>query len=336
MSNIIAISMGDAAGISPEIILKSFLSPEMYQVPAVVVGCYKTLELACEHNNLEDLKLHVVNEPEESVFTKHRINVIDVTLANPEELKFGEVQAQCGDAAYRCIKKVTELSAEGKIKSLATAPLNKEALHAAGHIYPGHTELLAELTETEDVSMLLYSPKLKVIHVTTHISLRNFLDTLSKERVERVIKMADDFLRMAGYENPKIAVAGVNPHAGENGLFGTEEIDVLIPVIDKCGTLGINIHGPVAPDTVFLRAYNGEFDCVVAMYHDQGHIPLKLIGFYDGINISAGLPFIRSSVDHGTAFDIAWQGIAKEESMIEAVLLAAELAQKQEDAHVLC
>ena len=329
MLNIIAVTMGDAAGISPEIILKAFLNHEMKDVPAVVIGCHQTLLKAQQYHELLSLDFKVIEDPQDAKFKAGRINIIDIPLENPDELKFGEVQAQCGNAAYQCIKKIVQLSVEGKITSLATAPLNKESLHAAGHIYPGHTELLAELTNTEDYSMLLYSPNLKVIHVSTHISLRTFLDTLNKKRVERVINIANDFLQMAGYEKPNIAVAGVNPHAGENGLFGIEEIEILDPVIKKCQAEGIKVDGPIAPDTVFLRAFNGEFDLVVAMYHDQGHIPLKLIGFYDGINISAGLPFIRTSVDHGTAFDIAWKGVAKEESLVKAILLASELSTKQ-------
>lgn len=333
--NTIAVTMGDAAGISPEIILKAFLKTELKSVPAIVIGCVQTLLKAKHFNDLDDVQIVKIEDPREAEFAFGRINVIDVPLADPQDLKFGEVQAQCGDTAFRCIQKMVELAKEGKVKSLATAPLNKEALHAAGHIYPGHTELLAELTEAEDVSMLLYSHKLKVIHVSTHISLRTFLNTLNQDRVEKVIRIAHDFMNMAGYENPHIAVAGVNPHAGENGLFGTEEMEILNPAIQNCRAEGIQLSGPEPPDTVFLRAFDGKFDLVVAMYHDQGHIPLKLIGFYDGINISAGLPFIRTSVDHGTAFDIAWKGIAKEESMVEAILLASELSAKQEKAYVI-
>ena len=214
----------------------------------------------------------------------------------------------------------------GQVHAIATAPLNKEALHSAGHIYPGHTELLAKLTHSRDYAMVLYTDKLKVIHVSTHIALRKFLDTLSHERVETVIQMADTFLRRVGYDNPRIAVAGVNPHAGENGLFGDEEIKIVGPSVEKMKAKGINVTGPCPPDTVFLQTYEGMYDMVVAMYHDQGHIPLKLMGFYDGVNITAGLPFIRTSADHGTAFDIAWTGKAKSESMAISIQLAVQLA----------
>ncbi|EGR8108156.1 4-hydroxythreonine-4-phosphate dehydrogenase PdxA [Salmonella enterica] len=209
---------------------------------------------------------------------------------------------------------------------IATAPLNKEALHLAGHNYPGHTELLATLTHSRDYAMVLYTDKLKVIHVSTHIALRKFLDTLSTARVETVIGIADTFLKRVGYVKPRIAVAGVNPHAGENGLFGDEETRILTPAITDARAKGMDVYGPCPPDTVFLQAYEGQYDMVVAMYHDQGHIPLKLLGFYDGVNITAGLPFIRTSANHGTAFDIAWTGKAKSESMAVSIKLAMQLA----------
>jgi 4-hydroxythreonine-4-phosphate dehydrogenase len=214
----------------------------------------------------------------------------------------------------------------GEVQAIATAPLNKEALHSAGHLYPGHTELLAKLTDTKDYGMVLFTDRLKVIHVTTHIALRKFLDTLNRDRVETVITMADTFLKRVGFENPRIAVAGVNPHAGENGLFGDEEITLVGPAVEAMKAKGLTVTGPCPPDTVFLQCYEGQYDIVVAMYHDQGHIPLKLLGFYDGVNITAGLPFIRTSADHGTAFDIAWTGKAKSESMAISIQLAMQLA----------
>ena len=211
---------------------------------------------------------------------------------------------------------------------IATAPLNKEALHLAGHAYPGHTELLAHLTQTTDYAMVLYTEKLKVIHITTHISLRQFLDTLNQPRIETVIGVADRFLRRVGYPRPRIAVAGVNPHAGENGLFGDEEIRIVAPAVAAMRAKGVEVTGPCPPDTVFMQCHEGMYDMVVAMYHDQGHIPLKLLGFYDGVNITAGLPFIRTSADHGTAFDIAWTGKAKSESMATSIELAMQIAQE--------
>jgi 4-hydroxythreonine-4-phosphate dehydrogenase len=214
----------------------------------------------------------------------------------------------------------------GDVQGIATAPLNKEALHLAGHLYPGHTELLAKLTGSRDFAMVLYTDKLKVIHVSTHIALRKFLDTLSQQRIETVIGIADTFLKRVGFSTPRIAVAGVNPHAGEHGLFGDEEEKIVGPAIEAMKAKHVNVFGPCPPDTVFLQAYEGQYDMVVAMYHDQGHIPLKLLGFYDGVNITAGLPFIRTSADHGTAFDIAWTGKAKSDSMAISIQLAMHLA----------
>ncbi len=251
--------------------------------------------------------------------------MIDEPLEDPAALAPGKVQAQAGDLAYRCVKRATEMAMAGEVQAIATAPLNKEALHLAGHMYPGHTELLAKLTNSKDYAMVLYTDKLKVIHVSTHIALRKFLDTLNGERIKTVVNIADAFLKRVGFEKPRIAVAGVNRTPG-NGLFGDEEIKIVSPAIAEIKQQGIDVYGPCPPDTVFLQAYEGQYDMVVAMYHDQGHIPLKLLGFYDGVNITAGLPFIRTSADHGTAFDIAWTGKAKSESMAISIQLAMQLA----------
>jgi len=256
------------------------------------------------------------------------INVLDEPLAEPDALQPGVVQAAAGDLAYRCVKRATELAMAGEVKAIATAPLNKEALHLAGHLYPGHTELLAHLTNSKDYAMVLYTDKLKVIHITTHIALRKFLDTLNQDRVKTVIGIADSFLKRVGFEHPRIAVAGVNPHAGENGLFGDEEIKIVGPAVAAMKAQGLNVTGPCPPDTVFMQCHEGMYDMVVAMYHDQGHIPLKLLGFYDGVNITAGLPFIRTSADHGTAFDIAWTGKAKSESMTVSIQLAMQITRE--------
>jgi len=318
--------MGDPAGISPEIIIKSLSLGDLNGAPAVVVGCASTLRRIMDMKITPQAELRVITRTEDACFAPGIINVIDEPLADPAALQPGVVQKEAGDLAWRCIRRATELALAGDVQAIATAPLNKEALHAAGHIYPGHTELLAHLTRTKDYAMVLYTDKLKVIHVTTHIALRKFLDTLSHTRIETVIGMADTFLRRVGFEKPRIAVAGVNPHAGENGLFGDEEITTVTPAIKAMKEKGINVYGPCPPDTVFLQCQEGQYDIVVAMYHDQGHIPLKLLGFYDGVNITAGLPFIRTSADHGTAFDIAWTGKAKSESMAISIKLAMQLA----------
>ncbi len=326
MSKIIAVTMGDPAGIGPEIIIKSLVAGALSGAPAVVVGCVQTLRRIQVLNVVPHVELNVIDRPADARFAPGIINVIDEPLDNPQALQPGKVQAQSGDLAFRCVKRATELAMAGEVYAIATAPLNKEALHSAGHLYPGHTELLAKLTNSRDYAMVLYTDKLKVIHVSTHIALRKFLDTLSRERVETVIAMADTFLKRVGFTHPRIAVAGVNPHAGENGLFGDEEINIVMPSVEAMRAKGIDVYGPCPPDTVYLQAYEGQYDMVVAMYHDQGHIPLKLLGFYDGVNITAGLPFIRTSADHGTAFDIAWTGKAKSESMTISIKLAMQLA----------
>jgi len=326
VSKIIAVTMGDPAGIGPEIIIKSLAAGELSGAPAVVVGCANTLRRILSMGITSQAELRVLSSVADAHFAPGIINVIDEPLANPQALKPGVVQVEAGDLAYRCVKKATELAMAGEVQAVATAPLNKEALHSAGHLYPGHTELLAKLTNSKDYAMVLYTDRLKVIHVTTHIALRTFLDTLNRQRVETVAAMADTFLRRVGYDNPRIAVAGVNPHAGEHGLFGDEEINIVGPAVAEMKARGLNVFGPCPPDTVFLQCYEGQYDIVVAMYHDQGHIPLKLLGFYDGVNITAGLPFIRTSADHGTAFDIAWTGKAKSESMAISIQLAMQLA----------
>ncbi|WP_343553227.1 D-threonate 4-phosphate dehydrogenase [Pantoea sp.] len=326
MNKIIAITMGDPAGIGPEIIIKSLAEGELAGVPAVVVGCANTLRRVMALNVTPQAELRVLDQVKDAHFAPGIINVIDEPLADADALKPGVVQKEAGDLAWRCVKRATELAMAGDVQAIATAPLNKEALHSAGHIYPGHTELLAQLTNTKNYAMVLFTDKLKVIHVTTHIALRKFLDTLNGDRIQTVIGMADSFLRRVGFDNPRIAVAGVNPHAGENGLFGDEEIKIVAPAIKVMKEQGIDVYGPCPPDTVFLQCQEGQYDMVVAMYHDQGHIPLKLLGFYDGVNITAGLPFIRTSADHGTAFDIAWTGKANSASMAISIKLAMQLA----------
>ena len=322
----IAITMGDPAGIGPEIILKSLATGDLSGCRAVVVGCLQTLRRIQALGITPPVELRSISEVAEALYAPGVVNVIDVPLADPEALKPGLVQAAEGDLAYRCIAKATALAMAGDVQGIATAPLNKEALHLAGHLYPGHTELLAKLTGSRDFAMVLYTDKLKVIHVSTHIALRKFLDTLSQQRIETVIGIADTFLKRVGFSTPRIAVAGVNPHAGEHGLFGDEEEKIVGPAIEAMKAKHVNVFGPCPPDTVFLQAYEGQYDMVVAMYHDQGHIPLKLLGFYDGVNITAGLPFIRTSADHGTAFDIAWTGKAKSDSMAISIQLAMHLA----------
>ena len=241
------------------------------------------------------------------------------------------MNAQAGDAAFQFLAKAIEFAKEKKIHSICTAPLNKEALHLGGHMYPGHTEILAKLTDTEDFSMMLTTPNLRVIHLTTHIGLIDAINSITPERTYTVVKLAYDTLKNAGFENPRVAVCGINPHAGENGLFGYgEEEEKLEPGIKKAQAEGINVIGPLPADTLFFRAGRGDFDIVVACYHDQGHAPIKVMGIEDGVNITVGLKggIIRTSVDHGTAFDIAGKSLAGDKSMIAAINSAIELAPK--------
>ena len=280
------------------------------------------------HNmlNIKSFQLNRIHYVQECSFNNEVLNILDLQLVNMNELHPGKVHSTSGHAAFESIRKAVELAKNKYIDTIVTAPLNKEALHLAGHKYPGHTEILASLTDTEDYAMLLYDKKLSVIHVSTHVSLLEAISGLRRVRIEKVIELANEAMKRLCCDRPRIAVAGINPHAGENGLFGNEEIKEIIPAIANMEGKGINVEGPFSPDTVFLQAVNGKYDIVVAMYHDQGHIPLKLIGFNSGVNVTVGLPFIRTSVDHGTAFDIAWQGLASEDSLVGAIKLSIKLA----------
>lgn len=321
--------MGDAAGIGPEIIMKALNDPAIYGIcKPVVIGDAKILKRADEMVNAH-LQVRSVQTVSEAHFQHGAVDCLDLDLL-PADLPVGKVSARAGDAAFRFLAKAVELAKAGEIDAICTAPLNKEALHKGGHLYPGHTEILADLTGTKDVSMMLSAPKLKVIHVTTHVGLLDAVKMINPERVYKVIRMAHETLQKAGYLEPKIAVCGINPHAGENGLFGYgEEEEKIVPAVERAQSEGINAVGPLPADTLFFRATRGDFDIVVAMYHDQGHGPVKVLGLEAGVNITVGLPIIRTSVDHGTAFDIAGKGIADELSLKEAIRQAVELAPKR-------
>jgi 4-phospho-D-threonate 3-dehydrogenase / 4-phospho-D-erythronate 3-dehydrogenase len=327
---IVGITMGDAAGIGPEIIVKALKVPEVYEISRpVAIGDARRLRKA---GRIVDSPLGVraIREPEEAAFKIGEIDCVDVPCI-PDDLPFGKLSAVAGDGAFRFIQRAVELAIPGRIDAICTAPLNKEALHAGGHIYPGHTELLAKLSNTAEVSMMLSTAKMRVIHVTTHIGLLDAIEKINPGLVERTIRRGNDALVRAGLERPHIAVCGINPHAGEHGLFGHREEETKIePAIEACRrAAGIEVEGPLPADTVFFRAGRGDFDLVVAMYHDQGHGPVKVLGLEAGVNITVGLPFVRTSVDHGTAFDIAGKGIADERSLIEAIRQAVALAPKR-------
>ncbi|MEW9677438.1 4-hydroxythreonine-4-phosphate dehydrogenase PdxA [Lentibacillus sp. L22] len=324
---IIGITMGDAAGVGPEIIVKSLQNETIYkQSHPIVIGDAKMLERAANVLN-ENIVINKIDGHADLTNTNFgEIACYDLDLL-PADLPFGQVSAKAGDAAFQYLKTAIELANEGKIDAICTAPLNKEALHKGGHNYPGHTEILAELTGTKEFSMMLSSPKLKVIHVTTHIGLLDAIHSIKPERVYNVIRLAHETLSKSGINQPKIGICGINPHAGENGLFGYgEEEEKIIPAVEKAKTEGITVEGPLPADTLFFRAQRGDFDIVVAMYHDQGHGPIKVLGLEAGVNITVGLPIIRTSVDHGTAFDIAGKGIVDERSMLEALRQSIELA----------
>lgn len=320
--------MGDAAGIGPEIIVKSLMDKDIYdQCQPVVIGDAKILERVKPIVNA-DVQINVINNVSEAKNEFGIIDVIDLDLL-PVDLPFGQVSGEAGNAAYQYIAKAVALAKEKEINAICTAPLNKEAMHKGGHLYPGHTEILAKLTDTEDFSMMLTAPNLKVIHLTTHVGLIKAIEMINPERTYKVIKLAHETLSRAGIKNPSVAVCGINPHAGENGLFGNgEEEEKLIPGIEKAKAEGINASGPHPADTLFFRAARGDFDIVVACYHDQGHAPIKVMGIEDGVNITVGLKggVIRTSVDHGTAFDIAGKNIADSRSMKAAIKSAIELA----------
>jgi 4-hydroxythreonine-4-phosphate dehydrogenase len=329
---VVGITMGDAAGIGPEVTMKALADSEMYSIcRPLVIGDTAILERA---NRVVGTSLHVhtIQHAREAQFQLGTVDCIDLHLL-PADLPFGQISAAAGDAAFRYVERAIQLASAGEIDAICTAPLNKEALHKGGHMYPGHTEILAELTGTQDFAMMLTAKNLRVIHVTTHIGLIDAVEKITPERVYRVIKLADSTLRKAGFPNPTIAVCGINPHAGEHGLFGRgEDEEKVLPGVERAQADGINAQGPLPADTVFFRAGRGDFDAVVAMYHDQGHTPVKVLGLESGVNITVGLPIIRTSVDHGTAFDIAGKGIADADSMKEAIRQAAMLAPKREPA----
>ena len=325
---IVAITMGDPAGVGPEVIAKSFAHPDIgAHVRALVVGNRRRIEKAARIAGVA-LEVRSIENPADARWETGVLACIDAATV-PEDLAFGKLSPVGGEAAFQCIRRAVDLAARGEVAAICTAPLNKEALHAAGHKYPGHTELLAQLTGTPEVSMMLIAENLRVIHVTTHIGLMDAVRKIEDGLVERTIARAHDLLTRIGIANPRIAVCGINPHAGEGGLFGQgEEASKIDPAIARCRAKGWDVQGPLPADTLFFRARRGDFDMVVAMYHDQGHGPVKVLGLEAGVNVTVGLPFVRTSVDHGTAFDIAGTGVADERSLLEALRQAALLSPK--------
>ena len=330
--------MGDPASIGPEISVMALTDPKVLErCDPLIVGDAAVMEDAVKVVCPGRVQIRAVQKVKEAVFEPGVINVLDLGLVDMDKLVYGQASAMCGEAAFRYVEKVIQLAMDGEIDATVTNALNKAAINMAGHHFAGHTEIYAHYTNTKNYTMMLAHENLRVVHISTHVSLREACDRVKKDRVLSVIRIANDACKALGMEKPRVAVAGLNPHSGEGGLFGREEIEEITPAIEEARAMGIDVDGPVPPDTVFSKARGGWYDIVVAMYHDQGHIPLKVTGFvynpekgrWDnvaGVNITLGLPIIRASVDHGTAFGHAHQGLANPISLKNAIDYAAAFA----------
>jgi 4-hydroxythreonine-4-phosphate dehydrogenase len=328
---VLGITMGDATGCGPEIIVKSLADASFYEMSRLfVIGDAKIMRRAVDIVG-SALKVRTVDLVADAGKDAGVLDVLDFDNL-PADLPFATVDARAGKAAYEYVAKGVEMAMAGQIDAIVTAPLNKEAMNLGGYHYAGHTEILGALSGTKDYAMMLVGGPLRVIHVSTHVSLREACNRTKQARVLKVIELADESCKLLGIAEPRVAVAGLNPHAGEAGMFGTEEIEEIIPAIEAAKARGICATGPIAPDTVFYRtALKGHFDIVVCMYHDQGHIPMKVLSFETGVNVTVGLPFIRTSVDHGTAFGKAGKGTADHRSLNESILLGAKMAETRRE-----
>lgn len=322
---IIGVTMGDPVGIGPEIILLSLCNPSIYEVcRPLVFGDIRTLDSAkkCTQSRLQ---LVSVKDPDAGKYTCGWVDVLNLSDLNPDKTSWGKPTVQTGRSMVRYITAAVDLATQGRISAIATCPINKAAMQIAGFYYNGHTELLAERTKSDKFIMMFAGEKLRVALVTIHVPIASVPSILSQQQILQTIRIAGQSLReQFGIKTPRIAVAGLNPHAGEGGMFGSEEKDIIEPAICDARNQGFDVAGPFPPDTIFYHAANGRYDVVVSMYHDQGLIPFKLIHFHDGVNTTLGLPIIRTSVDHGTAYDIAGTGIANPGSLIAAIKLAAK------------
>jgi 4-hydroxythreonine-4-phosphate dehydrogenase len=331
---VVAITMGDAAGIGPEIILKAFELRRIYKIcRPIIIGDARVMDYNKKVGTFESkLKIKNIQEASEADYEFGIVDVLDLKNIDLKNLVMGEPQAQAGRASYEYIFTAVRLALDKKIDAITTAPINKEAMHLGGCNYPGHTEILADMTNTKDFAMMFISNELRVILVTIHHSLKEIPAIINKERILRTIILAQKNMQMLTFSTPRIAVCGLNPHAGEKGIFGTEEIEHIVPAINDAKRLGINATGPYPADTAFYRTVKKkEFDIVVSMYHDQGCIPFKLLAFNTGVNVTVGLPIIRTSVDHGTAYGRAGKrlGTGNPKSLIEAIKMAAKLSKKR-------
>lgn len=332
--------MGDPAGVGPEIIVKALSQEEFYQISIpVVIGEETILRRAADLVSKKNLKINCLKEIKEAKGKYGIIDLLNLDNIEANSVNFGQVNAECGRAAIEYIKKAVSLAQDNEIQAMVTAPIHKEAIAKAGFNYPGHTELLAELCAVKDYALMLVDGDFRIVHISCHLSLKRSCEEVKRDRILTVIRLGQEAVKKLGIDNPKIAVAGLNPHAGEGGLFGQEEIEEIRPAIELAKKERIKAEGPIPPDTIFSKARGGQYDLAVAMYHDQGHIAMKVAGFiYDkegegwtsirGVNITLGLPIIRTSVDHGVAFDQAGKGTASPQSLKQAIRLALQLARR--------
>ncbi|MDR1658576.1 MAG: 4-hydroxythreonine-4-phosphate dehydrogenase PdxA [Deltaproteobacteria bacterium] len=340
MKPIIGITIGDPAGIGPEITVKALSNDRIYDICVpVVIGDYEALDKV-QKILKKEIDINQINSINDVKSKYGVIDLINLNLLTSNSYQYKSVQLITGDASFKYVIKGINLAVNNDIHAVVTGPINKEAINLAGYHYSGHTEIFAEYTNTKNYAMLLTGGNIKVIHATTHCSMREACDKITKQRIFEVIKLAQEGLNLMGLKKPRIGVAGLNAHAGENGLFGWEEAREITPAIEQAQAMGIIVEGPIPPDTVFVKCQANQYDVVVAMYHDQGHIPLKLAGFkldlatnryvsMSGVNITVGLPIIRTSVDHGTAFGKAGEGRANEESLVEALDMAVVMAKNK-------
>lgn len=323
---LIAVPIGDPAGVGPEIVAKSVASGDVFEAAdCVIVGDKTIIENAIKIVG-EDLTVHVISEPEEGDYRKGILNLIDLGNVDMAKFEFGKVNGMCGKAAYEYIAKCIEFANKGKVDAVATTPINKESLRAGGINYIGHTEIFGALTETEDPLTMFETNGMRVFFLTRHVSLREMLDMITKDRIIDYVKRCMKALEKLGVTDGTMAIAGLNPHSGEHGLFGWEEVNEIMPAIEELQAEGYKVVGPIGADSVFHQAAQGRYNSVLSLYHDQGHIATKTLDFEKTIAITNGMPILRTSVDHGTAFDIAGKGIVSAVSMIEAILLAAKYA----------
>ncbi len=332
--------MGDPASIGPEIAVKALKDKKVYEIcRPMIAGDAGVFEKIIAELNL-DVKVNRIEKPADAGFVFGTIDVVDLKNVDVAQLEYGKINAMCGEASFRSVEKVIQLALAGEVDATVTGPINKKSINEAGHHFAGHTEIYAHYTNTKKYAMLLVEDHINVIHVSTHVSLRQACDLVKKDRILEVIELLRKGLTSLGKTNLKIGVAGLNPHAGDSGLFGTEDDLEILPAVEEARSRGYDVEGPVPPDTMFAKAATGAYGGVVAMYHDQGHIPFKLAGFrwnaekqqmdsVKGVNITLGLPIIRTSVDHGTAFEIAGKGIASADAMVLAIESAVQLASNQ-------